>query len=104
MYQGYYEPNKSRPNLKVITEAMATRIVFQDSDSKVIADGVELIKDGHSLVLKARKEVILCAGGSRFLSRQQIQGRSCLKGSYHSPMLLELSGREQIVWEFICIR
>lgn len=93
MHQGYYEPNKTRPNLKVITEAMATRIIFRESE-RVIADGVEFIKDGSTSVLKARKEVILCAG--RLQSESPKQGCSSMKGTFHSPMLLELSGKHHL--------
>ncbi|KAG6907816.1 hypothetical protein DXG01_007298 [Tephrocybe rancida] len=70
----YYEPNQSRPNLKVISGALATKVLTSGSDSVVIATGVEYLKDGVLQTIHATKEVILSAG------------------SYKTPQVLELSG------------
>ncbi|KAK6978211.1 GMC oxidoreductase [Favolaschia claudopus] len=73
----YYEPNKSTPNLVVITGAQATRIVFNDeldAKRKFVASGVEYHKDGQLQRVSAKKEVILSAG------------------AFRTPQLLELSG------------
>ncbi|KAF7367190.1 Choline dehydrogenase [Mycena sanguinolenta] len=60
----YYEPNKNRPNLTVITGARVGRLLtVKGSGSGIVIKGV-----------KASKEVILCAG------------------SYQTPQILELSG------------
>jgi choline dehydrogenase-like flavoprotein len=67
---GYLRPNLSRPNLKVLTEALATKITL-DGDT---ATGVEFQKDGQKYSVKASKEVILSGG------------------VINSPQLLELSG------------
>ncbi|KAJ7173929.1 alcohol oxidase [Mycena crocata] len=73
----YYEPNKSNPNLVVVAGAHATRIMLNssaDASGNLVASGVEYIKDGKSLTVSARKEVLVCAG------------------AFKSPQLLELSG------------
>ncbi|KAK6981135.1 GMC oxidoreductase [Favolaschia claudopus] len=73
----YYEPNKSKPNLVVITGAQATRILFNDeldTNGKIVASGVEYHKDGQLQRVSAKKEVILSAG------------------AFRTPQLLELSG------------
>lgn len=65
-----------RPNLVVMTNTRANRILWTEdnSDSEVIASGVETTKAGITSEVKARKEAILSAGSLR------------------SPALLELSG------------
>ena len=52
----------SRPNLKVVTGAAVTRILFnQQEGSEPRASGVEFAKskDGERFVVKAKKEVVL---------------------------------------------
>ncbi|RXW18824.1 hypothetical protein EST38_g7023 [Candolleomyces aberdarensis] len=74
----YYEPNRGKRNLKVITSAHVSRIIFSEArdDKGVIATGVEYIVDGtnSTTVVHARREVILSAG------------------SLMTPQVLELSG------------
>lgn len=74
--RAYYWPCRERPNLIVMTNTRANRILWTEdnSDSEVIASGVETTKAGITSEVKARKEVILSAGSLR------------------SPALLELSG------------
>lgn len=67
---GYLRPAAGRPNLQVVTRAMALRIVFEGGR----AVGVEISRDGRVEVIRADREVILAAG------------------AYQSPVLLMLSG------------
>jgi choline dehydrogenase-like flavoprotein len=67
---GYLRPNLSRPNLKVLTEALATRVLLDGNT----ATGVEFMHDGKRHSIKASKEVILSGG------------------TVNSPQILELSG------------
>jgi choline dehydrogenase len=66
----FLHPAESRPNLDVITGAMALRILFEGTR----AVGVEVVRDGTTEEIRAGREVILSAG------------------SYQSPALLMLSG------------
>jgi len=66
----FLHPAKDRPNLDVITDAMALRIVFDGSR----AVGVEVARGGKVEEIRAQREVILAAG------------------AYQSPVLLMLSG------------
>ncbi len=66
----YLHPAMTRPNLKVITDALATRIIF-DGDR---ATGVEIARNGLIEEIHADAEVIVAAG------------------AYNSPQLLMLSG------------
>ncbi|KAF8067791.1 alcohol oxidase [Lyophyllum atratum] len=73
----YYEPNKSRANLQIITGAHAARILTSAKDL-VVATGVEFLKDGILQTIQAKKEVIICCG------------------SYQTPQILELSGKQAL--------
>jgi choline dehydrogenase len=66
----FLRPVMHRSNLSVVSQAQATRVVFEGTR----AVGVEYLKDGQVHVARARKEVILCGG------------------AYGSPQLLMLSG------------
>jgi choline dehydrogenase-like flavoprotein len=66
----YLHPAEERPNLDVITGALATRILFEGDR----AVGVEISRHGQPEQLRAEGEVIVSAG------------------TYQSPVLLMLSG------------
>ncbi|HZL31739.1 MAG TPA: GMC family oxidoreductase N-terminal domain-containing protein [Pseudolabrys sp.] len=66
----YLKPARSRSNLRIITGAHATRVLFEGTR----ATGVEYRQDGRTLTAKANAEVILAGG------------------AYNSPQLLQLSG------------
>ncbi|KFZ03907.1 hypothetical protein V502_10565 [Pseudogymnoascus sp. VKM F-4520 (FW-2644)] len=68
---GYLLPNASRPNLKVLTEALATKLIVSDAGE---VTGVEFLHSEKSHTVLAKKEVVLSAG------------------TIKSPQLLELSG------------
>ncbi|SAM80724.1 related to Glucose dehydrogenase [acceptor] precursor [Ustilago bromivora] len=72
----HYAPNANRENLKVITGAHASKIVFDSNsaDGDLVATGVEFIVDGKTYTVKAKKEIVVSGG------------------TVHSPHLLELSG------------
>jgi choline dehydrogenase len=66
----YLHPALQRPNLEVITDALATRILFDGSR----AIGVEYERYNETSLVLADREVLVCAG------------------AYNSPQLLMLSG------------
>ncbi|MGE5501044.1 MAG: GMC family oxidoreductase [Ignavibacteriales bacterium] len=67
---GYLHPVMGRPNLKVETNALASRVLFEGKR----AVGVEFTQGGVTRVAKAKREVILAGG------------------AVNSPQLLQLSG------------
>ena len=67
---GYLNSAKRRPNLRIITEALATRVLFEGNQ----AVAVEYILGGERRTAYAGEEIVLCAG------------------TVKSPQLLELSG------------
>ncbi|KIM89884.1 GMC oxidoreductase [Piloderma croceum F 1598] len=73
---GYYQPNKDRSNLTVLTEAFVSRILFGNDEAgkDLTATGVEFFHGGKAYVVHVQKEIILSAG------------------TIKSPHVLELSG------------
>ena len=71
----YWKPNAARKNLRVLTGALVTKVLFAEGDKEPLrATGVTFTVGGESYTVSAGKEVILCAG------------------AFQSPQLLELSG------------
>jgi choline dehydrogenase len=66
----YLNPARRRQNLKIVTGARVTRVVFSGRR----ATGLEIERDGARSILHARREVIVACG------------------AYGSPQLLQLSG------------
>lgn len=74
-YSAYGAPARERPNLQIITEAQARKVLFTDTSAKLVqATGVELEIEGKVEMFTAAKEIILAAG------------------VFNTPKLLELSG------------
>jgi choline dehydrogenase-like flavoprotein len=69
-YRAYLEPALRRPNLRVLTGALAQQVLLDGR----FATGVRWRRDGVLEEARARREVLLCAG------------------SYQSPQLLMVSG------------
>ena len=70
--QAYYFSNAKRPNLVLLTEARVSRILLErsandDSNEEYLASGVEFIKSDKKYTVKAKREVIVCAGPFSFL-------------------------------------
>lgn len=66
----YLRPARRRPNLTVITDACAQRVVIEQQQAR----GIEYTRDGQRTHARARREVVLSAG------------------AFGSPQLLMLSG------------
>ncbi|EXJ92851.1 hypothetical protein A1O3_01405 [Capronia epimyces CBS 606.96] len=69
--RGYFQANEHRPNLRVITESLVSRVVL---DNNKTATGVEFIHDGQKHRVQAKREVLLAGG------------------AINTPQILELSG------------
>jgi choline dehydrogenase len=66
----YLRPARARPNLRVELRCLVTRIVLEGHR----AVGVEVVRGGRAVQLRARREVIVCAG------------------AINTPQVLQLSG------------
>ena len=70
----YWRPARDRQNLRTITGAHASRVLFEHVEELPVAKGVNYSSNGTVYSIFATKEVVLCAG------------------AFGSPKLLELSG------------
>ncbi|KAK9342210.1 hypothetical protein V1522DRAFT_416854, partial [Lipomyces starkeyi] len=60
---GYYAPVANRPNLHLITECQVEKLALETlSSGDLVAAGVYVTRNGTKELLKARKEVLRCAG------------------------------------------
>jgi choline dehydrogenase len=66
----FLRPALRRPNLRLLTHALARRVLFEGRR----ASAVEVLRKGELLTVRARRELILCAG------------------AVNTPQLLQLSG------------
>ncbi len=90
----YLRPAMDRPNLHVVTEAMADKIVFQGDTAK----GIQYSIKGDSQLVNARKEVILSAGsiGSAQLLQLSGVGPRDLLETLHIPVVKDLPVGEHL--------
>ncbi len=72
--KAFLRPAMQRPNLKVLTNAQACRIVFESRNGSRRACGIEFVQNNEQFVVEARAETILASG------------------AINSPQLLQLSG------------
>ncbi|KAK4505388.1 hypothetical protein PRZ48_003351 [Zasmidium cellare] len=70
----YLKAAEGRPNLKVVTESVVRKILWDTTGANPRAVGVEMETGGSTTQIKASKEVLICGG------------------VIQSPQLLELSG------------
>ena len=86
----YLKPARARGNLSIITNALATRILFKDGQ----ATGVEIRRAGKLETVTARREVI--SSGGTFNSPQLLQlsglGPGALLQQHGIPVLSDLKG------------
>ncbi|KAF7797941.1 hypothetical protein EIP86_009148 [Pleurotus ostreatoroseus] len=101
----YYLPNKDKPNLKVLTSAQVSKILFSDvkDGEDIVATGVEFIFEGKKYVVYANKEVILAAGtkiSPAILERSGI-GRKDILDKIGVPVKVNLPGVGENVQDHI---
>ena len=86
----YLRPARRRNNLRVIVDALATRILFKEGAAR----GVEFTRNGQTQTVLARREVIL--SGGVFNSPQLLQisgvGPGSLIGEFGIPLVADLPG------------
>ncbi len=88
--RAYLHPAMKRPNLTVVTDALASRVLFEGKR----AIGVNYIKDGKEASILASREVILSGGAinSPQLLMLSGVGPAAELARHHIPMLHELPG------------
>ncbi|KAI0039714.1 GMC oxidoreductase [Auriscalpium vulgare] len=92
----YYQPNASRPNLLVLTNALVSKIAFsQDQNSLHRAVGADFIVDGKAFELRGvRKEVVISAGTFQTPPILELSGigNPALLEKHNVPVLVDLPG------------
>ena len=73
-YTGYLAPHLDRPNLQVLTNAKAGKVLLRKDGEETVATGVKFFVEGKEYQATAAREVI------------------CSAGSVQTPQILELSG------------
>ena len=88
--KAFLRPARSRPNLAVLTQTQATRLLFEGKRCV----GVEVVRAGERGVIRARGEVLLAAGAVATPQLLQLSGvgPSELLGRFGIPVLHELRG------------
>ena len=86
----YLKPAKKRPNLHIWTNSYVCKVIFENKK----AIGVELIQDGVRKVVRANKEVILCAGAIQSPQILQLSGVGPAKllQEFNIPLIHDLPG------------
>ncbi|WP_353228982.1 GMC family oxidoreductase N-terminal domain-containing protein [Novosphingobium sp.] len=84
----YYWPVRHRPNLTLIRKARVLRVVFEGRR----AVGVAYMRGGREHVIRARREVVLCAGsiGSPQLLQVSGVGDAALLAKHGIPVVADL--------------
>jgi choline dehydrogenase len=105
MADAFLHPVTHRPNLTVYTQTRALQLLIDDqvredqrrgawTTAQRRAGGLRLLKDGHIVEVRARREVILSAGaiGSPHLMQVSGLGPAGLLAEHHVPVAVDLPG------------
>lgn len=100
--KGFLNPVKRRPNLKIVTKAHITKVLFADKR----AVGVEYIRGGTRHTVNAAREVILSAGaiGSPQILQLSGIGDAALLANNKVPLCHALKGVGQNLQDHLQIR
>ena len=117
MADAFLHPVTRRPNLTVYTQTRAVRLLMDDqvrddqrrgawTTAQHRATGVRLLKDGHTLDVAARREVILSAGaiGSPHLMQLSGLGPAGLLTEHQVPVTVDLPGVGENLQDHLQIR
>ncbi len=99
---GYLKPVMKRPNLRVETEALATRITFEGAR----ATGIEYRQGGQTHTARAAREVILAGGAFNSPQLMQLSGvgpRGLLE-SHGIPIVLDAPGVGDALQDHLYVR
>ena len=105
MADAFLHPVAHRPNLTVYTQTQALQVLMDDqvherqrrgawTTAQHRVTGLRLLKDGHIVDVRARREVILSAGaiGSPHLMQVSGLGPAALLAAHHVPVAVDLPG------------
>ena len=92
--KAFLRPALQRPNLTVWTGAQVRRLLIERGDAGLRCTGVELVRGGQALTLRAAREVVLSAGsiGSPQILQLSGIGPAELLHQHGVPVMAELPG------------
>jgi choline dehydrogenase len=100
--RGYLRPALRRANLKIITEALATRVLFEERN----AVGVEFRRAGETCTVRARREVVLSGGAINSPQLLQLSGvgPGALLSKHGIPLIAERAGVGEDLQDHLQVR
>ena len=107
MVRAFLTPVRHRPNLTVLTDVHARRVVLERGDGGPRATGIEVRRgDGSTALVAARREVVLAAGaiGSPQLLQLSGIGPGALLQTHGIPVLHALPGVGENLHDHLQIR
>lgn len=92
--KAFLRPARGRPNLSIWTSSRAERLCVVRREGRLTCIGVQVLRDGQRLELRARSEVVLSAGaiGSPQLLQLSGIGPAALLHRHGIPVLRDLPG------------
>lgn len=86
----YLKPAKRRHNLTILTNSQVCKVLFENKK----AVGIELIENGEKKIIRANKEIILCAGAIQSPQILQLSGigPAALLNEFNIPVIHDLPG------------
>ncbi|KAK1227260.1 hypothetical protein PQX77_009746 [Marasmius sp. AFHP31] len=107
----FYEPNRERKNLILLTGAQATKVNFgHPNGGDISATGVTFVgRDQHTYIAQASREIVLSAGSLKSPQLLELSGeinddirggpssKSCLLSGIGNPQLLNKLGIETLI-------
>ncbi|MFL5125543.1 MAG: GMC family oxidoreductase, partial [Microvirga sp.] len=100
--RGYLRPALRRTNLEIITEALATRVLFEGRK----AVGVEFRRAGETCTVRARREVVLSGGAINSPQLLQLSGvgPGALLSTHGIPLIAERAGVGEDLQDHLQVR
>ncbi|OYQ40873.1 choline dehydrogenase [Rhodoferax sp. TH121] len=98
---------RRRPNLTIWTNTQASKLLLaRDAQGARVCRGLEVLRQGHTLALTARKEVVLCAGaiGTPQLLQLSGLGPAELLAKHGIPVVQAMEGVGQNLQDHLQIR
>lgn len=70
----YYLPASHRPNLHLVTEAMAMEVLLEKDGEEWAVSGVRVRCENEEFTIRAKRETILCAGSVQTAQLLEVSG------------------------------
>lgn len=98
----YLKPARSRPNLHIETDALASKILFEGTR----AVGIRYVKHGRTEEVRAHREVVLTAGALQSPQLLQVSGvgPAALLNAFNIPVVADRAGVGENLQDHLQVR